>query len=265
MGAKRRRQLAGTYFNPKPTGKAVWEKDITMSTFRNYRHETAPCTLQDYRDAEREGLIALHEASHATAAFAMRLPLTGMIWVDDPSQPPKGVPRGARAFVLQQGLADNLKKSVGEKLALAKMSVFTELSGVYGLSDEAYSPNLLQQDRTLRHFCDAVKMFRAYQWCTTPAAFKGFCLCAAVDATEDADACEEVRRIIPVVKHFFADRRVKALTQGLANYFVQKKCIDGDEIYEFLNEGWVECSRIVQEMEEAEVAESVGEVSNETL
>lgn len=226
-----------------------------MSTFRNYRDETAPCTLRDYRDAEREDLIALHEASHATAAFAMGLPLTGMIWVADPSQPPKGLPRGARAFVLQKGLADNLTKSYGEKLVLARMSAFMELSGVYG-DGEAYSPNPLQQDRTLRHFEDAVKMYLAFQWCTTPAEFKGFCLCAAIDDVENADAIEEVRRIIPVVKHFFADHRVRAVTQGLANYFREKRCVDGDDIYEFLNEGWVECSRIVQEMEEAVEAES---------
>lgn len=248
MGQARLRKLSGNYPYTKPTGKPVWEKHFTMVTFVNRCGETIPCSLEEFYDANRsDDLVALHEASHAVAAWVLDLPLTGMLWVN-PDEAHPGLRKRARACVIQRGLADNLKKSYGEKLVLAKSTAFMEIAGVYGISGQASSLNPCHQDTTERHFWDAVKMYQALLCCQTPEEVKSFCL---REAAANDDAFEEVRRLIPIVKTFFANRIIRALTQGLANLFLEKQCISGDEVYEFLNEGWLECNRIAAELETA--------------
>jgi hypothetical protein len=99
-----------------------------------------------------------------------------------------------------------------------------------------YSSNPVLQDSTRRHYIGALRMCQM--------------LVDGASATKiDANTVEEVARIVPIVEKFFSDQRIRALTAGLAEVFLQERHLSGDQIYAFLNEGWGECTRIAAEME----------------
>jgi hypothetical protein len=212
-----------------------------MTTFGNFKGQTVPCTLEEYREGEREGRVALHESSHAVGGWVQNLPMRGM-WLFKPDgERPPSVRKDALGVVLQRGaIGDKLSLPYGERIVLAKATVFMELAAVFG-DGAVYSSNPVLQDSVQRHTIGAMRMYQMF-----------------VDGNGTskthitAEAIEEVERLIPIVANFFSDNRVRALTQSLANYLLETRHLSGDEIYEFLNDGWVECDRIVQEMEAEE-------------
>lgn len=259
-----------------PRIRRLWEKGLEAGTypvratttpdflFTNRHGEWAPCTSEEYRAADcSEDLVAHHESSHAVGGWVCGLPLTGMLFIDSPPTSRHGLRKGARACVIQRGLSDNLKKSYGERVILARMTAFMELAGVYG-SGEASSDNPCMQDRTQQHFEDAVRMYQAFLCCQTVEAFKAF----RRDAAAAANVIEEVGRLIPIVRAFFDNQIVQALIKGLAEVFLRERHLSGDDIKAILNDGWTELNRIAVELETeaagaAEVEEGVSDA--ETL
>jgi len=216
-----------------------------MTTFGNFKGQTVPCTLEEYREGEREGRVALHEAGHSVGAWVMGLPIRVMAFLDSPEAcravgySEAAFPNGARAVVIQLGLIeDKLALPRGERIVLAKKTVFMELAAVFG-DGAVSSDNPCLKDSTQRHFIGAMRFYQMF-------------VDGAVGTKILPDTVEEIERLTPIVANFFSDNRVRALTQGLANYLLETRHLSGDEIYEFLNDGWVECDRIVQEMEAEE-------------
>lgn len=266
MGASKRRKLAGTYPDTRSTAKPIWERTPTMSTFGNRFGQTAPCTLEEYRAGESEDLISLHEASHALGCWAMGLPIRRMVFLANPEvcrsvgYSEAAFHSGARAVTIQRGsIEDKLAQPYGERLVLAKKTAFVELSGVWGASGEAYSTNPVMQDRTQRHFNQAATLYQTFLSCRTYEEFETFRLRDA-NTADPIEAIEEIQRLVPIVRNFFASPIVRALTQGLSNLFLENRHLEGNEIYEFLDEGWIECDRITAEMAAETGAAEVAEV-----
>jgi hypothetical protein len=226
MGNAKRRRAAGNYPNTQTTMKPIWEKLPTMTTFGNFKGQTVACTLEEYREGEREGRVALHESSHAVGGWLQGLPLRGM-WLFKPDgERPPSVRKDALGVVLQKGaIGDKLSLPYGERIVLAKATVFMELAAVFG-DGAVSSDNPCLKDSTQRHFIGAMRFYQMF-------------VDGAVGTKILPDTVEEIERLTPIVANFFSDNRVRALTQGLANHLLETRHLSGDEIYEFLDSGWI--------------------------
>jgi len=242
MGQAKRRRQAGTYINTHTTAKPIWQKTPTMTTFGNVKGQTVPCTLEEYREGERDGRVALHEAGHSIGAWVMGLPIRVMAFLNSPEAcraigySEAAFHNGARAVVIQLGsIEDKLALPHGERIVLAKQTIFMELAAVFG-DGAVYSSNPVLQDSTQRHLMGAMKL---YQLLVDGNGTSG-------KTHIDANTVDEIHRLIPIVEMFFESPLIRALTQGLANYFLEKRSLSGDEIYEFLTEGWNEVNKAAE-------------------
>ena len=181
-----------------------------MIGFKKYSGEIVPCTIEEYRYAESDELVVRHEAQHAISGWVMGLPLRGMWIFNSTDRRRDGVSPAACGAVLRcDPIEDKFSLPLGERLVLAKQIAFMEILGVYGLSGEAYSSSPLLQDRTTVHQLGALRLYQRMGD-------------GAIGSKTTPDTVEEIQRLIPVVENFFADERIRALTQGLANELLKK-------------------------------------------
>jgi hypothetical protein len=179
-------------------------------------HRDYPFTAaqwQEYIDsgADKE-LTALHESSHAVAAWMLGVPIIGMEFKNT------GRPRlfdapDSLAAVTMTGIPEKeiLAKSKGERLVQARLDGFITLAGPFGTC-EAVSENPFHMYETNDHLFQAVAVIMKYA------------------GISEREAREEVTRLLNIVDETMAGPRVQATVKHLAKTFLRMRVMTGEEV-----------------------------------
>jgi hypothetical protein len=179
-------------------------------------------TKEQVIEARSERLTALHETSHAVAAWMQDMPISHMQFNDRKSDFWDGLDHLLGGIEYGIPVSEMLSKTIGDRVMFARQHAFVALAGVFGVSNESSSDNPILVDLKKRHTSEAVSGF-------------------ATIADILVEAVDETSRLISVVKYAFNDRRVRAVTQHLAGIFLQRRKLSGVEVTAIIDQAWAEC------------------------
>jgi hypothetical protein len=208
MGAAKIRKKNGTYFgqpNHVPS-------EPTVGTVGGYRY-----TESQYQEfiACEEAVVAIHESSHAVAAFLLKVPIQGMSFYS-PEHPRATV----AVAVVEAGLPEPemLAKSTDERWVHGCEHAFISLAGVYGCSREGFSENPFHKRQRDSHIDEASSNLYHIG-------------CVPTDEINVELVC-----LLGAVIQIFNKPIVQEMVRRLANEFLNRRKLDGAEIKQILQQ-----------------------------
>jgi len=195
-----------------------------------------PFTQSDMseRAQNKERVSALHESSHAVAAWMLGEPIMHMKF-NTADSPSLGV---AVDFAAETGfgiaLKDMMAKSAGERLVHGLQYAFITLAGIFG-SGEVNSDNPLDQIQVKMHGEEAVGIL------------------VHIAGISGKEARKEGCRLLPIVNEIFADPRVQETVKHLAKNFMRLRDMSGEEVTACIAQAWTAFDKAYKEASEAEV------------